>query len=208
MKRFHVSLSVSDLAASIAFYSELFAAAPAVRRDDYAKWMVDEPPLNFSLTTRGGEPGRVGHVGIESDDGPGQDAVGGRLRRAGALAFEEPLVDCCYARSSKTWVADPDGLRWEAFLTHEQLADPAPQAFAAPAHEELAGRAQRDLAGPAQKDLTEPARKELAGLAQKHLAEPAQRELAEPAREDRAEPARENLAGALERRAAPGCCTP
>jgi len=116
MKRFHVHVSVDDLAQSIRFYSTLFAAAPTVTEVDYAKWMLDDPRVNFAVSKRGGASG-VAHLGIQVE-GPGELAeVYERLKHAERPVVEERATTCCYARSDKQWIADPQGVAWETFLT-------------------------------------------------------------------------------------------
>jgi catechol 2,3-dioxygenase-like lactoylglutathione lyase family enzyme len=116
MKRLHVHVSVDDLAASVRFYSTLFAADPAVTKPDYAKWMLDDPRVNFAISARGGEAG-VDHLGIQVETQDELAEVYGRLRRADRPVLEEGATTCCYARSEKAWIADPQGLSWETFLT-------------------------------------------------------------------------------------------
>src|SRR5580658_4545534 len=124
MKRFHVHVSVDDLAQSIRFYSTLFAAEPSVVKDDYAKWMLDDPRVNFAISTGGeGSAPHVGvsHLGIQVEDAAELGEIYERLGRAERPVIEEPGTVCCYARSDKQWVADPAGVAWETFLTHEQV---------------------------------------------------------------------------------------
>lgn len=116
MKRFHVHVRVADLASSIAFYNNLFGASPVRREDDYAKWMLDDPRLNFAISTRGDGVG-VDHLGFQADDA---DELAGMRRRAEAAdltVLQQGEVSCCYARSSKHWVTDPQGIAWEHFQT-------------------------------------------------------------------------------------------
>ena len=116
MKRFHVHLHVADLAASIGFYSKLFAAAPARLEADYAKWMLADPPVNFAISTRGAQPG-IDHLGIQTDD-PAELAAMKAFAAAADLALlDEGQTTCCYARSEKHWVTDPQGVAWEHFHT-------------------------------------------------------------------------------------------
>ena len=117
MKRFHVHLGVNDLDQSIRFYSNLFGLEPAVRKDDYAKWMLDDPRVNFAISHRGNSIG-VNHLGLQVDS----DAELASVRRQFAAAdatttFDEPNASCCYANSDKHWVTDPQGIAWEAFHT-------------------------------------------------------------------------------------------
>jgi len=116
VNRFHVHLNVSDLDASIAFYSQLFASAPAVVKGDYAKWMLEDPRVNFAISTVGRTPG-VDHLGIQVDTGEELHALGRRLDAAGGTVEPEPDATCCYARSDKMWIEDPQGTRWETFHT-------------------------------------------------------------------------------------------
>jgi catechol 2,3-dioxygenase-like lactoylglutathione lyase family enzyme len=116
MKRFHVHVAVGDLDASIRFYSELFAAEPVVRKPDYAKWMLEDPRVNFAISRRGGEAG-IRHLGIQAEDRAELEDVYGRLQRADRPVLEEGATTCCYARSEKSWIEDPQGVKWETFLT-------------------------------------------------------------------------------------------
>lgn len=116
MNRFHVNLSVHDLAASVRFYSALFDTAPTVERPDYAKWVLEDPQINFSLSTHGSVVG-IDHIGIEASDDPGFAALRERLARAGGAIVDQPDVTCCYARSTKAWTEDPDGVAWETFVS-------------------------------------------------------------------------------------------
>lgn len=116
MKRFHVHVSVSDLDASVRFYSSLFAATPAVLKADYAKWMLDDPLVNFAISTRGA-PAGIEHLGIQVGDKTELQEVYGRLQKADGPVVEEGETVCCYAKSEKRWIEDPQGVRWETFLT-------------------------------------------------------------------------------------------
>jgi catechol 2,3-dioxygenase-like lactoylglutathione lyase family enzyme len=115
MNRFHVHLNVADLATSIRFYTALFGAEPTVRKDDYAKWMVEDPRVNFAIST-GRTPG-VDHLGIQADDDEALASLGRRLDAAGGAIVPEEATVCCYARSNKLWTEDPQGTRWESFHT-------------------------------------------------------------------------------------------
>jgi catechol 2,3-dioxygenase-like lactoylglutathione lyase family enzyme len=117
--RFHVHLHVADLAQSIGFYSKLFGAAPAKSETDYAKWMLDDPPVNFAISTRG-EAGRIDHLGIQTDNSEDLAALQARARHADLPLEVEGTTSCCYAKSEKHWVTDPQGIAWEHFHT---LAD-------------------------------------------------------------------------------------
>ena len=116
MKRMHVNVSVKDLDASIEFYNSLFASEPAVIKTDYAKWMLDDPRINFAITTRGTQKG-IDHLGIQVENDAELDEVYGRLQGAGAPLIEEGATTCCYAESEKSWIFDPEGIAWETFLT-------------------------------------------------------------------------------------------
>jgi catechol 2,3-dioxygenase-like lactoylglutathione lyase family enzyme len=117
MKRFHVHVAVDDLEQSVQFYSTLFGAEPAVAERDYAKWMLDNPRVNFAISKRGGAAG-VQHLGIEVEDSAELAEVYDRLKRAERPVLDEGSTTCCYARSEKQWIADPQGVAWETFLTH------------------------------------------------------------------------------------------
>lgn len=116
MKRFHVHVSVVDLDQSIAFYSNLFNVAPTVRKEDYAKWMLDDPRLNFAISQRERAPG-VNHLGLQVDDAAELSALRSQLESADRALVEERDTACCYARSDKYWIADPQGIAWETFHT-------------------------------------------------------------------------------------------
>jgi catechol 2,3-dioxygenase-like lactoylglutathione lyase family enzyme len=116
MKRFHVHVAVDDLAASTRFYSALFGLSPTVLKDDYAKWQLDDPRVNFAISQRG-SPAGVNHLGIQTDDDAELEALQAQLARAEVDAVAEKAVACCYARSNKYWVTDPTGIAWETFRT-------------------------------------------------------------------------------------------
>jgi catechol 2,3-dioxygenase-like lactoylglutathione lyase family enzyme len=119
MKRFHVHLHVEDLQRSIEFYSRLFGGAPSRAEADYAKWMLDDPPVNFAISTRGERAG-IDHLGIQADDASELAALKARATAADLALLDEGETTCCYARSDKYWVTDPQGIAWEQFHT---LAD-------------------------------------------------------------------------------------
>jgi catechol 2,3-dioxygenase-like lactoylglutathione lyase family enzyme len=117
MKRFHVHVAVENLNQSIAFYSDLFGTKPTVERPDYAKWMIDDPRVNFAISSRGNKPG-VNHLGFQAEDSAELAELGARADRAsGAAVLKETEVECCYAKGNKYWVTDPQGLAWEHFQT-------------------------------------------------------------------------------------------
>ena len=116
MKRFHVHLHVDDLDRSVAFYSKLFDATPARLEADYAKWMLDDPRINFAISTRGAAAG-IDHLGIQTDDAAELDALKARAQAADLALQDEGATSCCYARSEKHWITDPQGIAWEHFHT-------------------------------------------------------------------------------------------
>jgi Glyoxalase/Bleomycin resistance protein/Dioxygenase superfamily len=122
MKRMHVHVTVDDLTHSIGFYSALFAAEPAVVKADYAKWMLDDPRVNFAISTRGKQPG-LDHLGIQAESKDELADVYAGLRAAGARVLEQGETTCCYAASEKSWIEDPAGISWEAFFTHGESID-------------------------------------------------------------------------------------
>ncbi len=116
MKRLHVHISVDELTQSVQFYSTLFAAEPSVTKSDYAKWMLDDPRVNFAISTRSGGSG-LDHLGIQVETPDELQEVYGRLRQADRPMLEEGATTCCYAQSEKSWITDPQGVSWETFLT-------------------------------------------------------------------------------------------
>ena len=116
MKRLHVHVAVDDLAQSIRFYAALFDAPPTVVKPDYAKWMLDDPRVNFAISTRGRQAG-LDHLGIQVESKDELDEVYARLRKAGGPVIEQGETTCCYAKSEKSWIDDPAGIAWETFHT-------------------------------------------------------------------------------------------
>jgi predicted enzyme related to lactoylglutathione lyase len=117
MTRFHVHVAVENLCDSVRFYSSLFGIKPTVERPDYAKWMLDEPRLNFAISSRGHIPG-VNHLGFQADDPAELAELAARADHAsGSVVLNETEVECCYAKGNKYWVIDPQGLAWEHFQT-------------------------------------------------------------------------------------------
>jgi catechol 2,3-dioxygenase-like lactoylglutathione lyase family enzyme len=114
MKRFHVHVAVPDLQKSILFYSTMFGAKPSVVKEDYAKWMLEDPRVNFAISQRSGATG-INHLGFQVDQASELDEIHSRLQAADAGVVEEKNVSCCYARSDKYWVTDPAGVPWESF---------------------------------------------------------------------------------------------
>jgi catechol 2,3-dioxygenase-like lactoylglutathione lyase family enzyme len=118
MKRLHVHVGVSDLDRSIGFYSTLFGNPPAVVKPDYAKWMLDDPRVNFAISSGERPVKGIEHLGIQAEDESELADVYGRLKAADRPMLEEGKTTCCYAKSEKSWIADPDGVIWEAFHTN------------------------------------------------------------------------------------------
>ncbi|THF62642.1 ArsI/CadI family heavy metal resistance metalloenzyme [Pseudothauera rhizosphaerae] len=120
MKRFHVHLHVDDLNRNIDFYSRLFAVQPARVEADYAKWMLEDPPVNFAISTRGSQPG-IDHLGIQTDDAGDLATLKAHAQGAALTLLDEGTTTCCYARSEKHWITDPQGVAWEHFHTLESI---------------------------------------------------------------------------------------
>ena len=116
MKRFHVHMHVEDLAKSIGFYTQLFSAEPTRTEADYAKWMLEDPRVNFAISTRGSKPG-LDHLGFQVDEADELAELKARARSADLALLDEGSTTCCYARSEKHWVTDPQGIAWEHFHT-------------------------------------------------------------------------------------------
>jgi catechol 2,3-dioxygenase-like lactoylglutathione lyase family enzyme len=137
MKRLHVHVGVNDLDQSIGFYSTLFAAEPTVIRHDYAKWMLDDPRVNFAISSGNHARKGIEHLGIQVDSGEELSELYDRLKAADRPVLEEGATTCCYAKSEKSWIADPDGVAWEAFFTNGEATvygdSPALETLAAPA---------------------------------------------------------------------------
>ena len=120
MKRLHVHVSVTDLPQSVRFYSALFAAQPTVLKDDYAKWMLDDPRVNFAISNRGAKAG-LDHLGIQAENGPELEEIGSRLAQADVSLLPQKAASCCYAKSDKCWTLDPQGVAWESFHTLDSV---------------------------------------------------------------------------------------
>lgn len=120
MKRFHIHISVKDLSKSIQFYSQVFNAQPSVHKDDYAKWALDDPALNFAISTRGNNIG-LDHVGIQTDSDEELKGLQAQLEAAGIQGVAQENTTCCYSRSDKYWVQDPQGIAWETFHSLESV---------------------------------------------------------------------------------------
>ncbi len=135
MKRMHINLAVTNLDASVKFYSSLFSTPPTVLKKDYAKWMLDDPRINFAISTRSSSKG-LDHLGIQVESDEELQAAYAVLETAGAPTIEQGETTCCYARSEKSWTFDPDGIAWETFLTRGESpvygSDIAPTAAQTP----------------------------------------------------------------------------
>jgi hypothetical protein len=118
MKRLHVHVSVESIPDAIGFYSALFAAQPAVIKPDYAKWMLDDPRVNFAISQGNHARKGIEHLGIQVESPAELSEVYGRLKSADRPVLEEGQTTCCYAKSEKSWISDPDGIVWETFLTN------------------------------------------------------------------------------------------
>jgi catechol 2,3-dioxygenase-like lactoylglutathione lyase family enzyme len=116
MKRFHVHVAVPNLAESVRFYSTLFGSEPTVTKDDYAKWMLDDPRVNFAISQRGASVG-INHLGFQVDSDDELEALHAQLESADQAVLAEQGANCCYAKSNKYWVTDPAGIAWESFHT-------------------------------------------------------------------------------------------
>ncbi len=116
MKRMHIHVAVDNLGNSIAFYSGMFGTPPSVVKSDYAKWMLDDPRVNFAISARGAKPG-VDHLGIQVEEAGELDAMRRQFADAKLTTFSEGETTCCYAQSDKTWLRDPSGIAWEAYQT-------------------------------------------------------------------------------------------
>jgi len=120
MKRLHVHVGVTDLSASLRFYSALFAAEPTVLKDDYAKWQLDDPRVNFAISTRG-KAGGLDHLGIQAEDDAELKEIAARLAQAEVATMTQTNASCCYAKSDKVWTRDPQGIAWESFHTLDSI---------------------------------------------------------------------------------------
>lgn len=116
MKRFHVHVAVDDLEANIRFYSTVFGVQPTVQKPDYAKWMLEDPRINFAISERGAKVG-VDHLGFQVDSDEELSALREQVAEAQILALDQPDATCCYARSDKYWITDPQGIAWETYRT-------------------------------------------------------------------------------------------
>jgi len=120
MKRFHVHVAVDDLSQSVRFYAALFGAEPAVRKDDYAKWQLEDPRVNFAISTRGKKAG-LDHLGIQAENKSELEELQSRLAQADVSTLAQKDASCCYAKSDKYWTLDPQGVAWESFHTLDSI---------------------------------------------------------------------------------------
>ena len=120
MKRFHVHVSVDDIAASVRFYSSVFAAAPTVLKADYAKWMIDDPRVNFAISRRGTKSG-LDHLGVQVESDAELTELRNQVAAAEIVALDQQNAECCYVRSDKYWTTDPQGIAWETFHTLQSI---------------------------------------------------------------------------------------
>jgi catechol 2,3-dioxygenase-like lactoylglutathione lyase family enzyme len=121
MKRLHIHVAVDDLAKSINFYSAMFGVSPTKQKDDYAKWMLDDPRINFAISSRGAKIG-LDHLGLQVDSTEELEALRKQMKAADLSLFDEGETTCCYAASEKSWVKDPSGIPWEAYHTMADVA--------------------------------------------------------------------------------------
>jgi len=158
MKRFHVHLGVPDLAASVRFYSDLFGAPPTVEKPDYAKWMLDDPRVNFAISHRAGRTG-LNHLGLQAESAEELARIRTQFVAAESTAvYDETNVSCCYARGNKHWTRDPQGVAWEAFHTLEGV--PVYDGTAAPeVGMNARGNAETQCCGPEANNAEEVAQK-------------------------------------------------
>ena len=122
MKRLHVSLAVADLETTRAFYSSLFGSEPTLERDHYVQWVLDDPAVNFVIEDEGTKAGLT-HLGIQANDEAELEEQFAKVHATGSQVFDQGDTQCCYAKSTKNWVVDPDGIPWETFLTHSGTDD-------------------------------------------------------------------------------------
>ena len=120
MKRLHVHVAVHDIQQSVRFYSALFAAQPSVTKDDYAKWMLDDPRVNFAISKRGAKTG-LDHLGIQAENEAELEGIGSQLAQADVSTLAQKGASCCYAKSDKYWTIDPQGIAWESFHTLDSV---------------------------------------------------------------------------------------
>jgi catechol 2,3-dioxygenase-like lactoylglutathione lyase family enzyme len=157
MRRFHVHLGVPDLAASVRFYSDLFGMPPSVEKADYAKWMLDDPRVNFAISHRTSRTG-LNHLGLQAESAQELAAIRSQFAAAGSeKVFDEPNVNCCYARGNKHWTKDPQGIAWEAFHTLDSV--PVYGDADEPTESSACGNTATQCCGPAEETAKTAARK-------------------------------------------------
>ena len=120
MKRFHVHVGVDDLAANIRFYTTVFGIPPTVEKSDYAKWMIDDPRVNFAISQRGLKAG-IDHLGLQVETNDELTQMRGQVSQAEIAALDQTEASCCYAKSDKYWITDPQGIAWETFRTLDSI---------------------------------------------------------------------------------------
>lgn len=120
MKRFHVHVSVNDIEANVRFYSTVFGTQPTVLKPDYAKWMLEDPRINFAISKRAVNPG-LDHLGVQVESEAELSALREQVSAAEIAALDQPDSECCYARSDKYWITDPQGIAWETFHTLDSI---------------------------------------------------------------------------------------
>jgi len=138
MKRFHVHVAVDDLAANIRFYSTVFGVAPGVVKPDYAKWMLDDPRINFAISQRGARPG-LDHLGVQVDSDEELAQLRAQVAQAEIAALDQTGAACCYAKANKYWVTDPQGIAWETFHTLDSVPVFGEDSRSAPVAQEATG---------------------------------------------------------------------
>lgn len=151
MKRFHVHVSVASLSKSVPFYATLFGAEPTVIRPDYAKWVLDDPSINFAISQKGDRASGLNHLGIQVTEPQELDALHAALGAANITTHDETCARCCYAESDKHWAVDPDGIVWETFHTMGDIAVYGEDRATA-----LDPRAAMPVAGPAAPETAGP----------------------------------------------------
>lgn len=149
MKRLHVHVSVENIEDSVKFYSTMFGVQPVKQKPDYAKWLLNDPSVNFAISAKGRKPG-VDHFGIQVDEEKELQEVRERIAKAELKTFDEGETTCCYAKSDKTWVMDPAGVAWEAYqfmgdaeIFHEAKMPPAPSTSCCAPKEKKAAEAEK-----------------------------------------------------------------
>lgn len=120
MKRIHINVGVADIDRSVEFYRTLFGVEPTIHKEDYAKWALEDPRVNFSINLTSARRG-VDHIGVQAETDEELNEIRTRFAAAEAETFEQPTAECCYARSSKTWIRDPDDVTWETFVTYAEI---------------------------------------------------------------------------------------